>query len=42
MDLMLKGISELSSVRKCVARAQLVTKFIYNHHNPLVDAEVYK
>ncbi|XP_064939513.1 uncharacterized protein LOC135593424 [Musa acuminata AAA Group] len=32
IDLMLKDIGELDTVKKCVARAQSITKFIYNHH----------
>ncbi|RRT31597.1 hypothetical protein B296_00059020 [Ensete ventricosum] len=32
IDLMLKDIGELDMVKKCVARAQSITKFIYNHH----------
>nr|XP_018686484.1 PREDICTED: uncharacterized protein LOC103994246 [Musa acuminata subsp. malaccensis]XP_018686485.1 PREDICTED: uncharacterized protein LOC103994246 [Musa acuminata subsp. malaccensis]XP_018686486.1 PREDICTED: uncharacterized protein LOC103994246 [Musa acuminata subsp. malaccensis]XP_018686487.1 PREDICTED: uncharacterized protein LOC103994246 [Musa acuminata subsp. malaccensis] len=32
MDLMLKDISELPSVNKCITRAQSITKFIYNNH----------
>uniref|UniRef100_A0A804K7A4 DUF659 domain-containing protein n=1 Tax=Musa acuminata subsp. malaccensis TaxID=214687 RepID=A0A804K7A4_MUSAM len=32
IDLMLKDIGELNSVKNCVARAQSITKFIYNHH----------
>ncbi|RWV91250.1 hypothetical protein GW17_00046476 [Ensete ventricosum] len=29
---MLKDIGELDMIKKCVARAQSITKFVYNHH----------